>query len=217
MFMKKIIGLSILIIILAIIAGAMYSSAKHVQNKPQVTETPTGKVNGNPTNFAYEGKITFAKQGARIDAPKFSYLENGAVSKSETLLFDELSACAAPNGSQPCLEFNVTLDVPFNNKDAVIEGIRSGDGILVRKLMVTVPGDHSHKPPVGRVFISWPQALAFITSCGPTLITQTHDLDVSLHMPDGSILVAVEPMIDQVMQAVEASRPSCGVIPIATE
>lgn len=214
--MKKIIGLSALIIILAVLAAALYSTSKQMSPAPS-SPVPEGKVNGNPTNFSYAGKITFAKQGATVDAPQFTYLENGAVSKTEPLLFDELSACVATTGSQPCIEFNVPLKTVFDNKEAVIEAIHIEGGILVRKLMIEAQGDHSHKPPVGRVFISWPQARNFITSCASTLVTQNHDLDVSLHMSDGTILIAVEPVIDEVLRVVETARASCGTIPVATE
>ncbi|MES2215796.1 MAG: hypothetical protein V4481_00685 [Patescibacteria group bacterium] len=233
--MKKNIGSILLIIVLLFVAVALKSVADvmkqgraqsatatstPVAEVPVVSEAPTestGKISGSPADFAHEGIIHFTSLTSPISTTTLSYLEGNVRPATTTLSFDELSACAGSNGSQPCIEFNIPLGTVYNNKDVVVEGTRLGDTVVVRKLMVQEPGDHSHIPPVGRTFISWPQAVNFINSCGPKMILQTHDLDVNLRFDDGTTLVAVEPVIDEVMRVAESARAQCGAVPIATE
>lgn len=222
--MKKIISLLIIIVVLGVIAVALKSIANKAvpamtDPEPAVSTPLVSKVSGKPTDFVAVGVLTFLPANPPTYGVTLTYNEaniTGTSSATSSLYFDELSSCAAPNGSQPCIEFNVPLDVPYNGKTVVVEGIWQGEGILVRK-MTGQTGGLPLLPAPGRVFISWPQARMFITSCAPQSIMQTHDLDVTLRLADGTTLVAVEPVIDAVMKVAEAAREKCGAIPIATE
>jgi hypothetical protein len=219
--MKKTISLLVIVIILAVIALGIQAlvpgQGEPTGQQPAASSTPIGKVSGNATTFASLGTLSFTTSTPPTDGVMLSYMEGGARISTTTLYFDELSACAAPNGAQPCLEFNVPLSAPFGGKTVLVEGIHQGEGIIVRKMMTQEPGDHPHVPEVGRVYISWPQARMFITSCAPKMIMQTHDLDIKMQMADGSFLYAVEPVIDEVFKVTKEAEAECGVIPTATE
>jgi hypothetical protein len=183
----------------------------------QEPEVPAeGKLNGNPTNFAREGMVTFIKRGAVADMATLVYKENAVVATT-TLVFDELSFCGGAGGSQQCFAYSITLDVPFGGKRAIVEGIRTGDEVLVRKLHVVSAGTQALVPEAGSVFISWEQARNFINSCGVEMVMQSHNLDVFLKIKGGDRLRTVEPVIDEVFKVVQLARETCGDIPVATE
>ncbi|MBX4200943.1 hypothetical protein KW786_02325 [Candidatus Parcubacteria bacterium] len=173
-----------------------------------------------PTDFAKQGTIEFSNISTRPPEPFVSYEENGnRISKK--LLLDPLSVCAVENGSTPCLAMNVTLDVPFGGKPAVVEGKIQPDGsVLVRKLRRLRSEEIflTMIPQSGNVFISWPEARNLILSCRAAMVMQTHSLDVYVTLPDGRKVVAVEPVIDEVFSVTQqASGGKCGNIPVATE
>lgn len=173
----------------------------------------SGKLNGNPTDFSHVGQLQFEKGSVLM----LAYQESEAGPALAPLTFDAMSACVAGGSSVPCLGLDVSQDLPFQGMLAVVEGVRQDNGILVRKLMLVNPNDPGIVPGTGHVFITWPQAIEFITSCSPSLITQTHMLDVFLEFADGSRLRTVEPTIDAVMQVAQEAQATCGPIPLATE
>lgn len=65
--------------------------------------------------------------------------------------------------------------------------------------------------------ISWDDAQKLILNCDVTLVAQTHSLDVSLDLKDGSVVTAREPKIDAVFALVEKARKTCGDIMMMTE
>lgn len=214
-----IVGAIILVAAVILIASAMtgIDTPKDPMTPPPLPPTPPGKISGQATNFAQAGTIVFNNPGFRIHTPYLAYEAPGQPALTKELIFDELSVCAALSGGTPCIAMSVTLDIPFNGKRAIVEGIKQGEQILVRKLYVVEEGQPELLPGPGRIFISWLQAKNFIEDCGVTMITQTHSLDVILTMTDGSTLVAVEPTIDEVFSVAQEVSSKCGNIPLATE
>lgn len=207
----------IALLLLVLLGGATYFIGKRLYPQQEPTPVMPGKISGNATDFAQFGRITFDEndEGPQL-TPYFTYSENGATSTSK-LVFDELSTCAASNGATLCMAMSVTFDIPFGNKQTVVEGIRQGTDILVRKLRVVEEGAIPFFIQTGITYISWPQAINFIESCGVKMVMQTHALDVILTFKDDSKLTAVEPTIDSVFPIVENAKNSCGDIIIATE
>lgn len=209
-------GKGIGIIILVVIGLLLYSVAKNGNSGMKDSEE-LGKLNGNPTTFSRVGTINFVENDSVFGIPYFSYTEENSESATTTLVFDEMSYCAAPNGSTPCMAMSVTLDIPFGNKEVVIEGIEQGEEVLVRKLRIPLAEETPIAPQPGSVFISWPQTINFINSCGVKMVMQTHELDVYLTMKDDTVLRAVEPVIDEIFSVVQTAQSTCGDIPVATE
>jgi hypothetical protein len=220
---RKSITILIVIVILAIIAISYPAWNKNDTDTPG--SVTNGKVNGNPTDFWREGTISFDNTGTTTNnVPSFRYAVGTSTSSTSasamatsTLLFDELSFCTANSGSEQCIALNTTLDVILDGKRATVEGIRQADGILVRKIYVPGEGETVLTMDPGSVFITWEQTRGFVESCAPTLVMQTHALDVYLTMKNGTRLRTVEPTSDDIFDIVESVRDTCGNIPIATE
>jgi hypothetical protein len=188
---------------------------ENIGNRPIVS----GKLNGNPTDFAKAGKILFKEdpEGTGL-IPFFEYDIQANVAPAVKLVFDPMSYCATGNGSTECMAMSVSFEIPFNNKNAIVEGITiNDDQVLVRKLLILEPGQAPLVPSTGHTFISWEQARNFITSCDIKTLMQTHSLDVYLTMKDDTVLRAVEPVIDAVFKVANDARATCGDIPLATE
>lgn len=209
----------IALLLLVLLGGAVYFVGKRLYPVQDPGPQMSQKVNGNATTFANVGLVTFQSNdpGPQF-TPFFTYtVAHGTSTATSTLVFDELSFCSASNGSVPCMAMSVTFDVPFGNKQAIVEGIQQGSEILVRKLNVVPPGQIPIVPQVGSTFISWPQAINFIESCGVKMVMQSHALDVYLTFHDNTQLRTVEPTIDAIFPVVEKAKSSCGDIIIATE
>jgi hypothetical protein len=139
------------------------------------------------------------------------------VTTTKPLVMDELSICAAPNGAIACMALSITLDKPFDGKRAIVEGIESGDSILMRKMHVLAENEPANIPTLGSVFISWPHAIELIKACQVAMATETHAHDIYLELKDGRKLRAVEPMIDDVFKIADQAQGTCGAFPLATE
>jgi hypothetical protein len=156
------------------------------------------------------------KQGAVADAPVFTYLQ-GSASTTAALSFDELSFCAAQNGSEQCIALNVPLSTIYNGKHVLLEGIALAQGeILVRKIWAITPGE-SVLPTTGNVYVSWEQARNFIQSCALESVAETHRLDIIMDIKGGTKLRTVEPVAGEVFKVLEASKLQCGNVPIGIE
>lgn len=188
---------------------------------------------GQPTTFAALGALNFvAQKGSDVPTdPYFVYQEDVQVGTQEDgkpalvskLEFDVLSFCqtsaSGQNGSTPCLAMNVTLDIPFNDKQAVVEGIMKDDNtILVRRLRIIGENETSPSiPATGIVYVSWPEARDLIASCGVESVSQSHDLTVRIETSDGKKISTVEPIIDEVFGVTRVAEKTCGKIPLSTE
>lgn len=169
-----------------------------------------------PTDFVEIGTLTFNTPGQEEDVPYLMYEEPGLPARSMKLVFDPLSACMVEWSAAPCVAMSVTLDVPFNGKRAVVEGILDQDTVLVRKLQILREGAPETLWRPGSIFISWPDAVRLIEACQPEALMQSHRLDVYLTLDDKEVR-AVEPVIDEVFRIVERTEDTCGSIPLATE
>lgn len=65
--------------------------------------------------------------------------------------------------------------------------------------------------------ISWQEAVELINTCQVDLAFQTHALDVTLTLKDGTQATTKEPTIDDIFDVVKQAEPTCGTIPLATE
>jgi hypothetical protein len=177
---------------------------------------------GQATNFSEFGVLSFRPSNNEENIfpdPYLFYGEEGRPSLSVKLVMDETSVCAGENGSLPCIAMSVSLDIPFNNKSATVEGIQIDENtIMVRKLRVYEVNENPLLPvSKGLVYITWEQARQHIKSCEATTVMQTHSLNVILTLTYGNKVVAVEPTIDEVMGVVSLAQKTCGTIIIATE
>lgn len=175
------------------------------------------EITGTPTNFAEYGTVVFNNPGLKANTPYFVYEEPGSPALTKELIIDAESACVANNGSVPCLAMSVTFDMPFGGRRVLVEGIEEGDGIRVKKLQRIEDGEWEFDPETGKVYIPWPIARREIENCNITQIVQTHSLEVYLTAQDGSEIVTVEPVIDEVFSVWQSAREKCGDITVATE
>ena len=117
-----------------------------------------------------------------------------------------------------CVAMSITFDMPFNNKQALVEGNKDGDGsIRVKKIRVLAEGEDVRAYEPGDRFIAWIQAVRLFESCHVRMATQTHVLDVYLTLSDGQEVRTVEPVIDEVFAVINRTREKCGTFPVATE
>jgi hypothetical protein len=193
----------------------------HPEPVSEQTMVTSGKLNGNPTNFAYDGLIEFdnadlKKPGQKT--PYFSYIDDKTKKGTTTkLVFDAMSYCASQGGALPCVEMNVTYDKPFMGRNAVVEGIMQDGQVLVRKLYVLRNNETPKIPGIDQTFITWKQAESFVASCGVKTVKQDHNLDVYFTMTDGTHLRAVEPTLNDVATLVKTAKSTCGDIQLTTE
>jgi hypothetical protein len=169
-----------------------------------------------PTNFNEVGIVHFPPPAVGQAEGTFEYRE-GTASTTLKIKMDELSYCAAPNGAIPCIAMSISFDIPFNGKAALVEGVRTGDTILLRKIRVAAEGEELRSFEPGNVFISWPQAVELFKACKVKMATQTHSLDVYLDLKDGRRVRAVEPMIDEMFTIINQTQNTCVTFPVATE
>lgn len=173
------------------------------------------EIAGEPTNFVQKGTMVFNNPGLASGMPYLIYEEPGKPAITKELVLDELSFCVAQNGSEPCLALNVTLDMPFNGKKVVVEGILKDNKVLVRKMARIAEGLPFLASEAGRVFISWEAARKIIEKCLVKMIMQTHSLDITLTLRDGRRVVTISPKIDDVFLI--AQKANCKDVVIATE
>lgn len=171
-----------------------------------------------PTDFVRVGNLSFDAPGNRQDTPYLVYEEPGAPALTRELVLDEHSYCAASSGGLPCMAMSVQFSVAFGGKRALIDGYLLEDGrVLVRKLYVPDEGAPILAYDPGRVYISWTEATRLIKECAVDMLLQTHALDVHVTLKDGTRVVAVEPVIDEVFRVHEGASARCGHVPLATE
>jgi hypothetical protein len=169
-----------------------------------------------PTNFNEVGVLHFPPVTSGQSEGTFEY-NDGSGTTTVKIEMDTLSVCAASNGATPCIAMSITFDKPFDGKTALMEGIRTGDTILVRKMQVAAEGEELRSFEPGNIFISWPAAVSLIEACEVEMATQTHALDVYLDLKNGSKVRAVEPTIDEMFTVINRSQGTCGTFPVATE
>jgi hypothetical protein len=171
-----------------------------------------------PTDFVRVGYLSFDAPGNKQDTPYLVYEEPGAPALTRELVFDAHSYCVTGSGGLPCVAMSVQYSVAFGGTRALIDGNLQEDGrVLVRKLYAPEDGAPLLAYDPGRVYISWVVARRLIEECAVDMLVQTHALDVHLTLKDGSQVVAVEPVIDEVFRIYSASSEACGQIPVATE
>jgi hypothetical protein len=208
--MKRILIALLVIVILLLGYGYYRMSA---EDRTQVPVVPAGE----PTDFVAYGTIEFEGENMHGGTPRL-IIETESATTSLALLLDTESICAAPNGALPCMAMSVTLDVPFDGKTAIVEGILQDDGrVLVRRMRALTEGEEPMLPEAGAVFTPWVHALAQLESCNVEMAMQTHALDVYLTLKDGTRIHTIEPVIDEIFAVLDRTRATCGTIPVATE
>lgn len=206
-----------LLVIIGLVALAVFGYFFY-QPLPLIEQEVNELIESEPTDFVRTGTVVFNAPGNKPGVPYLLYEEPGKPALKKELILDALSVCAAPNGAAACMAMSVTLDVPFHGKRATVEGeIRGDSAVLVRKLQVIADAQQPRSPGPGSIFISWPQAIFLIRECRVSMLMQTHSLDVYLTLPDGRVLRAVEPVIDEVFRIHADTQGKCPGIPIATE
>ena len=189
-----------------------------VYTKPAPTEENTTITQTDPTNFAALGTVVFNNPELKPNTPYLVYEEPGKPALTKELVIDADSICQTPGGAVQCVAMNVTLDVLFNGKRAVAEGISEPDGtVLLRRLHILQEGEPVFIPELGNRFTPWLEAMAAIQNCEATMVMQTHALDVFVTLKDNMRIHAVEPVIDEVFRVLEGVHEKCGPIAVATE
>ncbi len=174
-----------------------------------------GLMRSMPTNFARAGVVTTNNPGGAQDTMYLVYEEQGAPALTKELIIDELSICAAQNGSLPCLAMSTTFGMAFGGKRVIVEGVQEGERLVVRVLRVLAEGEEVRLPAPGEVFVAWMHAAELIRECAVSGVMQTHALDVYVTLKNGERVRTIEPLIDEVFKVVEQS--SCPDISVATE
>jgi hypothetical protein len=64
---------------------------------------------------------------------------------------------------------------------------------------------------------SWEEIRQALAACRVKQVFQSHSLEVSAALKDGSVLTAREPAIDDIIDEAAAAEPGCGKIIMATE
>jgi hypothetical protein len=203
-------------VILIVLAGALwYFSVEDPTNLGPDAFIPSENVSP-PTNFNEVGVLHFPPVTSGQGEGTFEY-NDGTATSTLTIEMDALSVCAAPNGATPCMAMSITFDKPFDGKTALMEGIRTGDTILVRKMRIGAENEELRSFEPGNIFISWPAALELFRACEVKMATQTHSLDVYLDLKNGSKVRAVEPTIDEMFRVINETSARCGTFPVGTE
>lgn len=167
-----------------------------------------GEAPRRPTNFGALGTLVFDGQTPYL-------LLRG---QRTELVLDALSVCAAPTGGIPCMAMSVTLNVPFDNKPATVEGELQAGKVLVRKLQVVEDIASAGAPATGVVYIPWMEARQLLLSCSATLAVQSHNGNLDLTLTDRSKVRAVQPVLDEVFRVLEeGAREKCPSLAVATE
>lgn len=92
--------------------------------------------------------------------------------------------------------------------------------IAVGLFCLVVAGCETPPPPApsnsdGSV-VEWSEALRILNKGNVVLAGQTHDLYVTLHLKDGTIIYTTEPSIDAIIFEINKCA-RCGDIPLVTE
>ncbi|MBP9732678.1 MAG: hypothetical protein KBD29_04455 [Candidatus Magasanikbacteria bacterium] len=198
------------ILLLLIVGAVAVGSWYYVTERPPTESLDI--VVSEPTDFVEIGTLKFPPVDSGQSTGTFVYEENG-VTVTSSLILDEWSICQ----SILCMAMSVTFDMPFNNKRALVEGNKDADGIRVKKIRVLEAGEMERAHESGDRFIAWIQAIRLFESCDVRMATQTHALDVYLHLSDGQEVRAVEPGIDEMFVVINRTRETCGTFPVATE
>ncbi len=182
---------------------------------------PKTVVEGQPTTFAEFGVLNFrAAEGSKnLSDMYLIYEEEGKPSLTTRLKLNEDSICVMGSSATQCLAISATLNIPFNNRRAVAEGIETDNNEVIIKKLLVLQADEPDPfvPHAGLTYIPWMQAKTLIQECKIKMVTQSHDLNVDIELQDGQNVIAVEPTIDEVFGVVSLSRENCGNIPVATE
>jgi len=170
-----------------------------------------------PTNFSEIGTVIFNNPGLKPSTPYLIYEEPGSPAIKKELILDERSFCSAKSGGIPCIAMSVTLDLPYEGKRVVVEGVRiNEEAVLVHKMRAVEDGDLGFVPPTGLVYVPWPVAIEAVKNCSVSSIFQNHAGDVSLTLKDGREWKTVEPVIDEIFRIVDENK-TCGDIVLGTE
>lgn len=202
-------------VVIIALAAAGWFYLRPVPVQPTNEVVPEESVSA-PTNFNEVGILHFPAVTSGQSEGTFEYKE-GTETVTLRIKMDTLSVCAAPNGATPCMAMSITFDIPFDGKTALMEGIREGDTILVRKMRIGAEGEELRSFDPGNIFISWPAAIQLIEACQVDMATQTHALDVYLDLKNGAKVRAVEPTIDEMFTVIRRVEAQCGTFPIGTE
>ncbi len=210
--MQKHKVLVVLVVILLVIFGMLAFF------RSDDTKTLDAIAQAQPTNFVQAGILSFATSTAQ-DIMYLSYTSNeNAPTTSMELPLDALSMCVTSNGAIPCLEMNILFHIPFDGKQAVVEGIEKEARLVVRKIRVFEEGEVAGivaRP--GLTYISWEQATELIKNCQVQQVTQSHDFMVDLQLLNDKNVVAVERQLDEVFTTVASAKNKCGDIAVGTK
>lgn len=210
----RVLSVFILLLVLTIaLAGALRPKSTDVPRTPSARVLP---VTNPPTNFVEEGVLNFELTGTSQDRPSFSY-RDGSVTTTVSLIIDHQSVCGTSQGAILCMAMSVQWSIPFGGKRAIVEAVDEEGALHVRKIRILNEGEQAVIPPVGEVYTPWPQVAQLIRDCKVDMITQSHDLNVRVTLDDGTKIVTVEPVIDEVLTILKETRASCGDVMFATE
>jgi|SRR2546425_378648 len=99
--------------------------------------------------------------------------------------------------------------------------MRKRFGILVLCLLIVAASAVAYfpltRPPSNRPSISWDGAIAVLHTGQVTRIFQTHHLEVSLWLKNGTVMITREPTIDAIFHEIQKCGEPCQSIEEATE
>ena len=99
--------------------------------------------------------------------------------------------------------------------------MRKGFGIVVLALLMAaalaIPYFPLTRPQSNRVIVSWEVAITVLQTGQVTRVIQTHHLDVSLLLKNGTVLTTKEPTIDAISYEIGKCGDPCKSIVFGTE
>jgi hypothetical protein len=99
--------------------------------------------------------------------------------------------------------------------------MRKRFGILVLSLLIAAASDLAYvpltRPPSDRASLSWEGAIAVLHTGQVTRIFQTHHLEVSIWLKNGTVMITREPNIDAIFHEIQKCGEPCKNIETWTE
>ena len=144
------------------------------------------------------------------------------------LLVALLTACSASQPTQSSGEDSSlpkeTIPIEPEEESGVPEeetSIESKDADTLEEKTSIEPGEESGEPgeppSPANGEVSWAEALEVLNSGEVKLVSQTHDLQVSLVLNDGRTIKTISPSIDAIFQAIRECGDACSNIVQMTE
>ncbi len=135
-----------------------------------------------------------------------------AILTSMLLLGAFLTACTV---AEPALSPDKGTGVPEETLPIEPEpGVPKGTATIEAEEGTAVP---EGKIPSENNEVSWTEALEILNNGDVKLVSQSHNLEVSLVLNDGRTITTVEPSLDAIFDAIAECGEACSTVVLVTE